>query len=133
MVPDESRARQVLDRVRHGADFAAEAAAHSLAPEASEGGLLPPFASGEMPEVFEHAFTLREGQISEGVESPYGFHIFMLGAQFPPREAELETSRETIVARLQGDRLDEQRRLWLRELRRSADLQVNERALEKMR
>ncbi len=53
VVEDEAKARQLRAQLGEGADFATLAAEHSLAPEAGEGGLLPAFSRGEMPEVFD--------------------------------------------------------------------------------
>ena len=48
----------------------------------------------------------------------------------PARDVVLGEVREEIRVALQSDRLDELRRGWLRELRRSANIELNERLLE---
>jgi parvulin-like peptidyl-prolyl isomerase len=71
------RALDVLFRARRGEDFAA------LALECSEdkltrdkGGRLPPISRGQtVPEFEEAAFALQPGQISDVVETSFGFHI----------------------------------------------------------
>ena len=133
VVQDELRARQLLDELRAGADFSTLAKANSQAPEAAEGGLLPAFARGEMPEVFDRAFDLELDEISEIQESLYGYHIFLLVARFPPQVPELADVRAEIAGELQARRFAELRRGWLRDLRRSADIRVNERVLESLR
>lgn len=76
---DEARARaqQVLARVRGGADFAAVAREMSDEPGHEEkGGDLGTFGRGMMVAPFESAaFALRVGQISDIVETPFGFHV----------------------------------------------------------
>ena len=137
--PEESSADisdkvdRLLEELREGTDFASLAAQHSLAPEASEGGLLPPFSHGEMPEVFERAFELKPGKLSDVVESPYGFHIFLLNARFPAREAELEEVRDEIRADLEQERLAELKLEWLRSLLLSSEIRINEQLLETLR
>lgn len=133
VVEDRERADALMAELAAGADFASLAERHSQGPEKSEGGLLPPFAAGEMPEVFDRAFDLDLNQTSDVVESPYGFHIFQLVARFPARPAELEEARDTIVEELQARRLAELRRGWLRELRRRAEVEVDERLLDTLR
>jgi parvulin-like peptidyl-prolyl isomerase len=133
VIEEEAKARRLLAELRAGGDFASAAAQHSLAPEASEGGLLPPFARGEMPEVFERAFELEPGELSEVIESPYGFHIFFLDAKIPAREPELEAVRGQLRAELEQERLAKLKREWLRGLLRGSDIHVNEGLLETLR
>lgn len=133
VVQDEARARSLRKELDEGADFAALAQAHSAAPEASQGGLVPPFTKGEMPEVFDRAFDLSLDEVSDVLESPYGFHIFLLVARFSPHVPELGDVHEQIQAELRTRRLAELKRGWLRDLRRAADISVNERVLEKLR
>ena len=106
---------------------------YSLAPDGSDGGLLPPFSKGEMPDVFDHAFALEIDEISDTVESPFGYHVFQLVGRFPPQEPELEDVRSRISANLQTERLSELRRGWLRDLRKRSRIQVNVRLLETLR
>ncbi len=133
VLQDPMRAGRLIDELNDGADFAEKARESSLAPEADKGGLLPPFSRGEMPEVFEHAFTLDVDEMSDVRESPYGYHIFLLVARLPAQEPELEDVREDIQAELQTQRLAELRRGWLRGLRKQSHIQLNERVLEKLR
>ena len=130
---DESTAQSLRQQLVDGADFPALAAEHSLAPEAGDGGLLPPFAQGELPEVFDRAFRLRPRELSEVIESPYGFHIFRLESRFAQHEPEFREVRDEIALELQQQRLKELRRDWLRELRRRAEVKVNEPLLDELR
>ena len=132
VVEDRARAQGLLDALREKADFAVLASQHSLAPEAGRRGRLPPFARGEMPEVFDHAFELDEGEISEVLESVYGFHIFHLESKMPAHEPKLEELREQLRFELQQKRLAELEKTWLRELERAADIYFNEPLLESL-
>jgi parvulin-like peptidyl-prolyl isomerase len=76
---DEARARaqEVLGRVRRGEDFAALARQFSDEPGADRSaGDLNRFRRGMMVAPFEQAaFALQVGQVSDIVETPFGFHI----------------------------------------------------------
>ncbi|HYO63693.1 MAG TPA: peptidylprolyl isomerase [Pyrinomonadaceae bacterium] len=71
------KAEQVLQRVKGGEDFAKLAGEFSSDPGSKDkGGDLGWFGKGRMMQAFEAAaFALQPGQISDLVETPYGFHI----------------------------------------------------------
>ena len=79
-----ARARETADEVlrlaRAGEDFEQLARRFSNDPgSAQQGGDLGWFRRGVMVREFEEAaFALREGQISEVVESPFGFHVIRM-------------------------------------------------------
>lgn len=73
-------AAEVLSMLKSGASFAELAKSRSDDPgTASKGGDLGWFPRGIMVKPFEDAaFSLEQGELSEVVESPYGYHIILV-------------------------------------------------------
>lgn len=72
-----ARAQECLLKLREGADFTEMVAEYTDEPGGAErGGDLGLFPRGVMVESFtEAAFALKVGEISEVIETPFGFHI----------------------------------------------------------
>lgn len=87
------KAEALVSRIRAGEDFAELARENSDDPgSAKQGGDLGFFGRGAMVMEFEEAaFALQEGEVSEPVRSPFGFHIIKLtgirGGEVKPFEA----------------------------------------------
>jgi parvulin-like peptidyl-prolyl isomerase len=99
------KAQALVARIKAGEDFA------KLAQENSEdegsknrGGDLGFFAKGQMVGEFEKsAFTLAPGQVSDLVETQFGFHIIRVeGRRIAPLDARLQ---QTITNKLKQDKL----------------------------
>jgi peptidyl-prolyl cis-trans isomerase C len=74
-----TKAHALLSQVRGGADFGETAKASSDCPSAPNGGDLGTFGKGQMVPAFEEAaFGLQEGQVSDVVETQFGYHIIKL-------------------------------------------------------
>ena len=71
-------------RVLAGEDFSALATEYSEGPTSSKGGDLGFFSRGQMVKEFEDAaFELKPGEVSEIIETEYGFHLIQVYDQRP--------------------------------------------------
>jgi parvulin-like peptidyl-prolyl isomerase len=80
-------AEAVLARVKKGEDFAELARAHSDDSSAKKtGGNLGTFDRNTMAESFSKAaFNLKIGEVSDVVESPFGFHVIQRHPEPQPK------------------------------------------------
>jgi peptidyl-prolyl cis-trans isomerase D len=110
-----SRALDILAKVRSGGDFAA--LAKQFTDEESgklKGGDLGFFSRDMMVKEFsDAAFSMKTGQISDLVESPFGFHIIKVDEVKPGRDESLDQATSGIAKKLLTD---EKRPILLRDL-----------------
>lgn len=130
MTPEEKeaahkKAEEVVVKAKApGADFAALANEYSVDKAANaKGGDLGFFgAKGPMDPVFTAAaFALKPGEVSDIVETRFGFHIIKLTETRPAKT--LEEVREEIVENLKNNERQKKMQSWLQETRAKADIQ----------
>ena len=95
-------------RIAGGEDFAAVAREVSDDASAADGGDLGMFERGKMVKPFEEAaFALEEGQVSDIVESPFGFHIIQVYKHEKSGQKPIEEVRNEIAAKLAKEKAAE--------------------------
>lgn len=95
----ESReaAEAVVKELDGGADFAAIAKEKSTGPSGAQGGDLGFFKRGDMvPEFSEAAFALAVGEVSEPVETQFGWHVIIVEERREAPAASFEESVDTL-------------------------------------
>jgi len=76
LVETEDKAKEIIAKLKKGADFAELAKKESKDPGASDGGDLGFFTKDQMvPEFSAAAFALEPGKISDPVKSQFGWHV----------------------------------------------------------
>ena len=102
LVESEVKARDIFEKIAHGEDFARMAKEHSKDPGSKEeGGDLGYFARGQMvPQFEEAAFKLKPGEISQPVQSQFGWHIIKLEDKRQNGAPPFEAIKERIMASL---------------------------------
>jgi peptidyl-prolyl cis-trans isomerase D len=107
----KARAEEILREVRKNPSrFAELAKQHSKDPGSSKnGGDLGFFAPGTMVKPFEDTvFNQKEGEISDPVETDFGYHIIKLTGIRPAKERSLEEVRGEIENKLKRQAADRQ-------------------------
>jgi parvulin-like peptidyl-prolyl isomerase len=101
----------IRQKVLDGEDFAELAKQYSTDPGSAEnGGDLGAVTKGQMVAPFEEAgFKLKKGEISDVVESQYGFHVIKANTDLVPAEiATFEDAKQQIVFILLIEKLEEE-------------------------
>jgi peptidyl-prolyl cis-trans isomerase SurA len=120
-------ADRLYEQIGQGANFTAVARQFSQSAGATNGGDLGWVQQGQLPEELDGILRqLRPGQASRPIRSITGYHILMLRDERTVAAANSLPPREQIMNSLGQERLDMLQRRLLRDLRRSAfvDLRV---------
>lgn len=111
-------ANDVLRQLRAGASFEHLAASHSTDPSRSAGGDMGFVHRGSLTDEFERATSaLRVGEVSDLVQSLYGYHIVRLAGMKPPERKALAEVVSDIRKDLTTRRCAERNEAWLDALR----------------
>lgn len=124
LVATKEEADEVTKKLKDGEDFAALAKEYSTdTATAEKGGELGSFGAGEMAAEFEEAaFAMKVDEISEPVETEYGFHIIKVTGKTEAAEAKLEDNKEKIKELLFDEALNTEYTTWIAEKKESADI-----------
>ena len=88
---------KIRQRIIEGADFGEEAKNHSDCPSGKEGGSLGWFSRGMMvPEFDRAAFELPVGEVSEPIETQFGWHLILNNDYEEAADADLDMVRDQI-------------------------------------
>ena len=127
--PNEAKAvartktEDLLKQLKDGADFAELAKIHSTCPSAPQGGDLGFLTRGQTTPAFENAaFELEIGQISEIVETEYGYHIIKVAEHKDASTASFEQAKDDIIKQLTQTKQSELAQEYIESLRAGANI-----------
>ncbi len=110
--------------------FAEIARQVSKSASAERGGDMGILRNGQIPPEMETAILqLQPGQISPVVQTPYGFHIFILEAKLPAELLPLDTVRANIEREILQGKIRKRADEFLREKRQTMPLKIIKRNL----
>lgn len=120
---DDSRKKidEVLKELNSGKDFASLAIERSEGPYASDGGDMGYIIAGNMlPEIDEAVFSLKEGGLSGVVETPIGYHIFLVEEIQKERPLKYEEVSDFLKEQIYMRKFSENLYKWIEEKRKNA-------------
>jgi peptidyl-prolyl cis-trans isomerase C len=118
-----AKADAIRKELLAGADFAATAATKSDCPSKQQGGDLGFFGRGQMVPAFEQAaFALKQGELSDVVETDFGYHLISVLERQDAREVPLSEARQSIVGHLQDQQKQAAINTYIQDLRSAAKI-----------
>ena len=107
LVATEEEAQALIDELENGADFAELARENSTGPSGPNGGQLGWFSAGMMVPTFEEAvFALQVGEVSEPVQTQFGWHVILLNDTRAQAVPTLDEVRDQLIDGLRQARSD---------------------------
>jgi len=121
-----TKAADILKDVKAGKDFAALAKQHSQDPgSAPKGGDLGFFQQGQMVGPFNDvAFKLTPGQVSDLVETEFGFHIIKVAEKQPARTVPLDEVRPQLEQYLEKTNREQQTDAFVNGLKTKGKIEI---------
>jgi len=125
----KSKARQkiesILKEVRGGKDFAALARQFSESPDAKDGGEMGYVSrNGTLPVLSEAAFKLKVGEVSDVVETPFGYHILKVTDKRSAGDVTLAEAKPQISSLLYQQKEREAFNAYLTGLKAGAKIEI---------
>lgn len=128
----KAKAEDLRKQILAGADFAELAKANSDCPSKEQGGNLGYFGKGQMVPPFEAAaFALETNQVSEVVETTFGYHIIKVTGKKAASKVALDEVREQIKDHLAGDQKMEVFQNLVKGLRAKAKIVMSDAVMPK--
>lgn len=101
LVDSEEKAKEVIEKINSGTSFEDAAKEFSNCPSSEQGGNLGEFGRGRMvPEFEKAAFELSVGEISEPVQTQFGYHIIKVENKLQADDRPYDEVKAMIAANL---------------------------------
>lgn len=128
LVKTEQEAKDIIQQLKKGADFTELAKKSSDGPSSQTGGDLGYFSKGQMVKPFEDAaFALEKGQISEPVQTEFGWHVIKVEDKRNRPLPAFDEVKDQLVASLIQNKL----KTVVQDLRGSAKVEIVDPELKK--
>jgi len=119
----KAKAEELLKQIKDGDDFAELALANSGCPSSARGGDLGFFSRGRMVPAFEEAaFALEVGQVSDIVETQFGYHIIKVTDRKDASATMFEQAKDDILKLLTQTRQAELAKEYIESLKAQANI-----------
>jgi peptidyl-prolyl cis-trans isomerase C len=118
---------EIKAKIDAGGDFAELAKAESDCPSGKNGGDLGFFSEGRMVKPFsDAAFAMEVGQISDVVETQFGYHIIKVTDKKEAKTQTFEEVKDNIKGRLEGEKRNKYVSSYIEKLKKEAQITYDE-------
>ncbi len=126
-------ADDITAKLRNGEDFAKLAVENSDDTTVQQNkGELGFYPRGVMPNQFDQvAFSLKEGEISDPVETKYGYHIIKLNKHEAKKNKTYEEARKEIIYQIKTEYVQNRIDSYYDQMQKENDMQFNEDELDR--
>jgi peptidyl-prolyl cis-trans isomerase C len=125
----KAKAEDLLKKLKAGADFNDLAKQYSSCPSAKNGGDLGIQSKGRLvPEFEKAAYALKPGQISDVVETEFGFHIIKLIEHIDAGTVSFEQSKDEIKQVLTDKQKEQVMTDYIKQIKAGADIKYTNEA-----
>ena len=115
---------EVQQKLRKGEDFAALARAFSQCPSSADGGNLGSFERGQMVKPFEEAaFALKPGEVSDIVETRFGYHLIEVIDKQPETTIPYKDVKDRLGQYMKQEKIEKEVRLYAEKLKEKANVE----------
>lgn len=126
---EKKKAREKAEKLRkelaNGADFAKLAKENSTCPSSQQGGDLGYFGKGQMVPPFEQAaFALKPGEMSDVVETQFGYHIIKVTDKKAAETVPFKEARPRIDEFLKGQKVTAEVNAYLAEAKKNGKIEL---------
>lgn len=119
------KAEEILQRIRKGEDFGRLAWDYSEDRYKYKSGELGYIHRGRLnPEVERALKNVKAGEITDVIETIYGYYIFKVGEIVPPKQLSFDEAKKKLIRQLRESRAKKLREEYLKRLRKKAKIEI---------
>ncbi len=121
----QKKLTELKKKAEKGEDFGELAKANSQGPSAPKGGDLGFFSKGKMVPPFEKAaFALKPGEISDPIETKFGYHLIKVIEVREPESKSFDSVKDKIIENLRNQKAQAEVKKYVEGLRKKAKIEI---------
>ena len=120
----KQKIKNIQQKLNKGEDFATLAKEFSEGPSKNNGGDLGYFQRGQMVKPFEDvAFALKTEDVSDIVETQFGYHIIKVVDKKPEKTIAYENVKKDLAQHLKQEKTNQEVKIYIQKLREKAKIE----------
>ncbi len=120
----KKKMQEIQNKLKNGEDFAALAKEFSQCPSSAKNGDLGYFGRGNMVKPFEEvSFALKTGEVSDIVETQFGYHLIKVTDKKPESTLPFENIKDRLGKYLKQNKVQKDVKLYVQKLKEKANVE----------